>query len=139
MPDSSAFLRSRRRWRIGIVVVPIAVALALVAWAVLIAAPSARDGIRVEPRWFRCDGKPVPYTIQNGDDNSPFNDPLPAFEVPLEDYELCQMQVTVINDGAHTVHIGDADFAAMSPGEGGGFPLELTDNGAEFANDPEAS
>lgn len=121
---------SQRRRHITLVAVVALVLGVVVAWAVLIAAPSARAGIRTEPRWFRCDGREIPYTVVNADDES--SDPFAAFDVPLKDYDICQMQFTIINDGEHTVHIDSYTFPALGPGQTSGFPFELSENGGSF-------
>lgn len=57
-------------------------------WLLLYAAPEARNGIQVEPRWLRCGGESMPYEIRNADDDS--SDPSPEFVIRLKDknYDL---------------------------------------------------
>lgn len=129
MPEPSSAKPRRHHW---IIAGSLAGAVALAAcWLFMYAAPAAREGIRVEPRWFRCNGDEVPFKIVNRDDE--LSDPYPAFIVDPKTEDLCQMQFTIINDGNRAVHIRHLEFPSMAPAEGGGFPLELTENGGDFA------
>lgn len=121
MSESPAQLRSRRRWQVGLVLIPLVLAASgALFW--FLRAGATLSAVEVLPHQMRCYGETVPATVVD----DPFGDgpPRPTLSPRLRPGSPCTLTVTVHNGGSRTVSVRSMTFPDMMPGATGRFLLE---------------
>jgi hypothetical protein len=76
------------------------------------------DGVRLLPSSLVCDDGRVPFVPAESDQYGDVSKRLPAFVVPLERADRCQLTMLVRNDGEHAVRVHDLSSYLVPEDEG---------------------